>query len=122
MREIKFRVWLPSEKRMERDMFYINQWDGRCHYTQPHHYEHEDRVVIYDCGEEEPILMQYIEQKDRNGKEIYVGDILENSGWIGQVVYNPPAYKFDDGESFFGIYFRDFKIIGNIYENPELLK
>ena len=121
MRKIKFRAWVSTDKIMERDRFYINQFDGSCHYTEPYHYEHEDDVKFYDCGEEEPIIMQYINRKDKYNREIYEDDILRNGDWIGKVVYAAPEFKFDDGKSLFSISWEDFEIIGNEYENPDLM-
>ncbi len=69
-------------------------------------------------NEEEFAFMQYTGLKDKNGKEIYEGDIVEhliggtlevkwlNHGWT-------PFMSWHDVEH--------YEIIGNIYENPELL-
>ena len=66
--------------------------------------------------------MQYTGLKDKNGKEIYEGDIID----IGdKVVEVSDIYSFreiylvhglKDGHKIYG------EIIGNIYENPELIK
>lgn len=64
-------------------------------------------------------LMQYTGLKDKNGVEIYEGDIL---GRAHQVVY------FDDGKfcmmggEEWGWIDTSLEVIGNIYENPELLE
>ena len=63
--------------------------------------------------------------KDKNGKEIYEGDIVINSGGL-----DPNwtwAIEWEEGSMTpFGDYYdepdSEYEIIGNIYENPELLK
>ncbi len=89
-------------------------------------------------------FMQYTGIKDKNGKEIYEGDILadadEPEACIHQVFWDHDCLKFniltladDEGNWDTGLYddlgdgqidgkTRYFEVIGNIYENPELLK
>ena len=81
-------------------------------------------------------LMQYTGLKDKNGKEIYEGDIIyRKTRLFSDSPWKKERYviRFDEKEGAFlagGItglrhYFeiRDpFEVIGNIYENPELLK
>lgn len=148
-RIIRFRAWLGSENRMEYDKFYIHQFTGLSHYTEPYHYENEDKVIIYDCGEEEPALMQCTGLKDLKGTLIYEGDLLRElstSKW-SEENYSCFEVFFHDGDAntdynigfsmnrmhnhgaVCGGWIPSFKpkqvskmiIIGNIYQNPELL-
>ncbi len=74
------------------------------------------------------VLMQYTGLKDKNGKEIYEGDILkdEEGAWV--VFYDAKDASFalrpieDKNDTLFYTLEGDFEIIGNIYENGELLK
>lgn len=81
------------------------------------------------------ILCQYTGLKDNEDREIYEGDIVKAisfARWIGVVKYSDEnqAFIFDDldkkyrGKStvFMNQFDDGFEILGNIYENPELLK
>jgi uncharacterized phage protein (TIGR01671 family) len=109
MREIKFRMWQPIIKEMFSHgmIFYAGAIDAH--------------------NKQEIILMQYTGLKDKNGKEIYEGDILKNPRYEESYVveYHGDGYVGwgDDRRS--GCYLitdEDIEIIGNIHENPELIK
>lgn len=117
MREIKFRVWDPAEKQMCPVIaadFQDNQYKVFCRLPKTGAQE------IFSAD-----LMQYTGVKDKNGVEIYEGDILLND-------FDEECYivKFFDGafiaESDGVIHdLADAALIttvgGNIYENPELV-
>ena len=73
-------------------------------------------------------LMQYTGLNDQNGIEIYEGDIVKkSSGAVGQVVYLKvtAGFKLYNAGQVFDLFEADaryLEVIGNIYENPELLK
>lgn len=109
MREIKFRAWDKEKKIMIKN---LNGWSKG--YTEK-----------YD-------LMQLIGLKDKNDKEIYEGDIVQLKGhdrYIAEVKWDSVSCGFyldqGDGDWVEDIDFEDharFEVIGNIYENPELIK
>lgn len=80
------------------------------------------------------IFMQSTGMKDKNGAEIYEGDIVKPvsfASWIGVVKYSSEnaAYILDDHNNEFrgeNVYLSQFneglEVIGNIYENPELME
>ncbi|WJQ03249.1 YopX family protein [Geobacillus stearothermophilus] len=128
MRQIKFRVWdgglmLPAESIQfdtETVEVLIPCDAFGC----------EGHPIEYDFGN--VVLMQYTGLCDKNGKEIYEGDIVETDLGIGEVVFDAGAfliripecddyYEFDDFFSLYegGCYL--VEVIGNIYETPELL-
>ena len=75
------------------------------------------------------VLMQYTGIKDKNGKEIYEGDIVSVTGSKSVGVYTTciikdgQGFKIKDNKTIIMDYKEMFlcTIIGNIYENPELL-
>jgi len=111
-REIKFRAWDPRAKAMEFTPNLELWWN-------------EDGSLDFD----EFTFMQYTGLKDKSGVEIYEGDILaledpeDNS--IQQVVFHNGKFQGyfiggDDWPVYVDIW-EEFIVIGNIYENPELL-
>lgn len=121
MREIKFRAWdgermISLSRAIQYGLVFVLQNNiDKC-----------NTLEIYD---EDICLMQYTGLKDKNGNEIYEGDILHHN------VYGTLEVIFDDGsfklkDDFYscndGIIkqkrIKYFEIIGNIYENLELLK
>ncbi len=134
MREIKFRKWHKGLK----DMTY---WDGSENSNNLFWHTLTEYPEMYE-------LMQYLNFKDDYGNYIYEGDVLERLGTFDNFNWSNPVdtrkrelivaelkVKVDEfGHSTFcfslnrqGTYSErtnpaKYKVIGNIYENPELLK
>lgn len=124
-REIKFRIWDIENKKMlkvqELD-FEPTFYGGRIAIRPDQYNDYFDT--------EDMILMQYTGLHDKNGKEIYEGDIVGDNKikWIvkwnkhrmGFSLYPTTEQLYDEMpinvENKLG-----FKILGNIYDNPELL-
>jgi uncharacterized phage protein (TIGR01671 family) len=76
---------------------------------------------------EDAVLMQYTGLKDKNGKEIYEGDLLlrhRNAPPImEEVQYGSSTWLLvgEDGGIFLDVINQHCEVMGNIYENPELL-
>lgn len=115
MREIKFRAWKESEKRML-------YWGELC-MSPSSLVDALNRVYLH-------AVMQYTGLKDKNDKEIYEGDVVKHVLWHDRienrvVIYDNEMCAFlPMGEwcSTFPSLPNHFEIIGNIYENPELIK
>lgn len=121
MREIKFRLWCKNK----------NDWESNDWAILP-----DGSLVEIKSNGVIPIsnkthrLMQYTGLKDKNGKEIYEGDIVRTKreskikGYVTMYqgcwcichyyTYYKLFYSFADAEP--------IEVIGNIYENPELLE
>jgi uncharacterized phage protein (TIGR01671 family) len=114
MREFKFRAWSFTSKKMI-DRVLAGPGDP-CSIVYDE--ERKDWVNFDEaCG----VIMQFTGLKDRHGKEIYEGDILSWQGWRGEVFWDTgfAAWRARHIGSLGGI--PDLEIIGNIYENPELV-
>lgn len=127
MKEIKFRIWGVD---FERYFYNVGFLNGEWFIT----FE-DDEPDAFDCigvpNEKEFIIEQFTGIYDKNGKEIYEGDIIKKNNKY--VVY------FDEGSFNCELFEKDsfmngikeplnqlnieyFEIIGNIHENGELLK
>ena len=123
MREIKFRAWDKSNERiMYRGVFNRN-W-----YTGPKAGRCIKGMRPDDAYKVE--LMQYTGLKDKNGTEIYEGDIVtiqtnQTKTVFREVYFSNGAYRLSDSRIILTeLEVSDFNltVVGNIYENPELLK
>ena len=119
MREIKFRAW----DKINKDMFNVESINFQERKV------YRDIVSYREFNDIE--LMQYTGLKDMRGKEIYEGGILfesfgeryykvifENGSFRAEAAGDFDEYSFD----LIDIVAQGCEIIGNIYENPELLK
>jgi len=131
MREIKFRAWDIERKKMYKvyQLDFSENDDGIfCHEQAQILVNKTEWVWLL---EDEHILIQYTNLKDKNGKEIYEGDILRDNEdrEIGSAIFKDGCFSFcvpeseEDEEWEMYLYtVMDKEIIGNIYENPELLE
>lgn len=68
-------------------------------------------------------LGQYTGVKDKNGKKIFEGDIVLDAGEPCKIVFEDGQWKeIYAGDYWADLYGSEVEIVGNIYDNPELLK
>ena len=124
MRQNKFRIW----DKIYKAMFQVSDISWAC-----------DGSIVYinGCLADNFILMQSTGLPDRNGKEIFQGDIISFSifDWQDDDKQYTGVVTFEDGAMIIKkdeidyldlsyVYYQDdeMEIIGNIHENPELLE
>jgi len=114
MREIKFRAWCPYKESMAAP--------AKIYEIVTSHKFFPSQSFDY--------LMQYTGLKDKNGVEIYESDLVKTEKGIFQLTidcFGPELSGYDNGDYYYGDVseyhnWNEFEVIGNIYENPDLLE
>ena len=126
----KFRAWLKKEQKMDNEIDHISWLEDELYCIGD--------GITYMVLAEDLVLMQSTGLKDKNGKEIFEGDIITNGidvmsikrhdtlgfyidfkGKIDFIADGADLEEFEeDAKEIADI----IEIIGNIYENPELLE
>jgi len=127
-RQLKFRVWNKATKRFFKTDYNEHlsvaiSVDGKTLYQN---YVGGDKEIGKDV-----IIQQFTGLKDRHEKEIYEGDIVkayseefENENFTGKVIFDDGSFlTWINKNDIRGVWSGDdIEVIGNIFENPELLK
>lgn len=130
-RAIKFRAWEPKYKLFLTDFKYPNGhsaiWikasEGKAYHLQ---FDGESDISYDDASFCNVVLQQFTGLLDKNGKEIYEGDICSNDVAKWEVVFDRGCFsakhiKHNTPTHLALRAIKGIEIIGNIFENPELL-
>lgn len=131
----KFRAWLKKKQEMDNEVDQINWFNGKLDFIGD--------GITYMVKADDLVLMQSTGLFDKNGQEIFEGDIIDTTDYegglssvgnpfvkverdkygfvvIGDFPGSPITLKeFEHGRKFAGV---EVTIAGNIYENPDLLE
>ena len=127
MREIKFRAYDKKKKKwlagydvgslggfsLFGEVMLLGEWSHilDTYLMSREGFEPEDLVV-----------MQFTGLKDKNGKEIYEGDVVQTENTVvGQITFYSGHFMLDVGKGVRMYISDEYEVIGNIYQNPELL-
>jgi len=131
-REIKFRNWY----KVREGRFYADTTPPKMIYLSFQQTIDEGRTLLFTDEErswidesdfEEPILMQFTGLKDKNGKEIYEGDIIIRDGNYYVIEFIQARFKavYKGGEDksliLGSLMWDESEVAGNVFENPNLL-
>ncbi|OHW63098.1 YopX protein [Andreesenia angusta] len=131
MREIKFRAWDEQNKKMRYgdprdDEFYFENDGCAMQYS----------IWMSSNSDTNPPIMQYTGLLDKNGVRIFEGDVLlerykepdydGREGILAEVVFHKGAFMIkepgEDPEYTLGETYEDFEVVGNVFENKEMLE
>ena len=118
MKKLKFKGWAKKDKTLfpvvtiDWEKYIVRTLEGNL---DTHNY------YIYKWDLEDVNLIQYTGLKDKHGKEIYESDIVEADWGYGcpRIAVELESLYYAKGECSIS---EEIEVIGNIYENPELLK
>ena len=124
-RQIKFRAWDRATQRMYGTFALLGETTCFDLLTQWVMEQPQGKGSLERLNDVE--VMQFTSLKDKNGVEIYEGDIIESKReqLRGRVAYLAPGFEIlDRADDLLGpsLRFYDLEVIGNIYENPDLMK
>ena len=133
-REIKFRLWSKIDKKFIKtdnsDLNFVINSDGYLYSVENFYGE------IYVSLQLNIVVLQFTGLQDKNGIEIYEGDILKYKFPYDRRKVHTSPVTYSETQASFGIkdiYGNEiplyritannyFEVVGNIYENPELLE
>lgn len=116
---MNFRIWDREEKRWidHLDHFYINRHGKLFEYDTNDWYQ-----PSFSSAPKQYIFQFCSDYQDKNGKYVYDGDIIKYTLCELEMLREIDIEYHEDLRILAGFSHNDFEIIGNIWENPELIE
>jgi len=129
MRKIKFRAWDGENMRMLHTRWKMTIWEDGS-------FSCRHAVTEELINEETSVLMEYVGRKDQHGLDMYEKDIVSYTSFngiadkayrsLGVLEYEGEMLTWVlanmDGKKYHVDPYGIFEVIGNVFENPELMK
>ena len=118
----RFRAWLKKKQEMDNEIDHISWLEDELYCIGD--------GITYMVSAEDLVLMQSTGLADKNGKEIFEGDIVKmskdvysESTYYEVVRHYGGAYRLESKQHGCELWLRhtDCKVVGNVYEKKELL-
>ncbi|WP_052190986.1 YopX family protein [Staphylococcus sp. ZWU0021] len=121
---IKFRAYLKERPYLKGTGIIVDVQDINYKYEEIV-YENEKYMEVADF--KDVILLQSTGLKDKNGVEIFEGDVVENKNKeLGYIKWSGGGFNYRDETRLYYLFTigakQPFEVKGNIYEHPHLLK